>query len=75
MPGDTKAEAVSPRGARFGLLIGIFVAGAFVATNFTVLNIGPKLALEMAPASLLEWTLVGSVLGLVYKPLTRARNL
>ncbi|HYL46875.1 MAG TPA: hypothetical protein VEU52_07595 [Candidatus Limnocylindrales bacterium] len=55
-------------GARFGILIGIFVAVYFVGTNFTTLNIGPRLAAVQAAGALIEWTLVGIVIGLVYKP-------
>lgn len=55
-------------GARFGLLVAIFVIFDFVGPNFVTLNIGPKLALSQAAASLFEWPLVGMTIGLVYKP-------
>ena len=56
-------------GARFGALIGIFVVCAFVLHNYVNLNIGLKLALEQAVAYFLQWTIVGIVIGLIYKPL------
>jgi hypothetical protein len=55
-------------GARLGLLFGIFMAGAFVGVNYATINIGGKLALELAASELVEWTLVGIVVGLIYKP-------
>ena len=54
-------------GARFGALIGTFMMFAHVAHNYVNLNIGPKLAFEMAAAELSQWTIVGLVIGLIYK--------
>jgi hypothetical protein len=54
-------------GVRFGLLIGIFAACTHIADNYVVLQIGGTLAAKMALASLGEWTLVGLVIGLVYR--------
>ena len=56
-------------GARFGVLIGIFVVCAFVLHNYVNLNIGLKLALGQAVAYFLQWTIIGIVIGLIYKPL------
>ena len=56
-------------GARFGVLIGIFVVCAFVLHNYVNLNIGLKLALGQAAAYFVQWTIVGIVIGLIYKPL------
>ena len=56
-------------GARLGLLFGIFMAGAFVAVNYATINISGKLALEIGLSEPIEWTLVGVVVGFVYKPL------
>ena len=56
-------------GARFGVLIGIFVVCAFVLHNYVNLNIGLKLALGQAGAYVVQWTVVGIVIGLIYKPL------
>jgi hypothetical protein len=56
-------------GARFGVLIGLFVVCAFVLHNYVNLNIGLKLALGQAVAYFVQWTIVGTVVGLIYKPL------
>src|SRR5271155_963542 len=56
-------------GARFGVLIGIFVVCAFVLHNYVNLNIGLKLALGQAVTYFLQWTIIGIVIGLIYKPL------
>ena len=55
-------------GARVGILIGIF-AVCNVLHNYVNLNIGLKLALGQAAAYFLQWTIVGIVIGLIYKPL------
>ena len=57
-------------GLRLGALIGVFVACAFVGTNYVILNIGGKLAFEEAAGSFVQWTLVGIVIGLLYRPLS-----
>jgi hypothetical protein len=56
-------------GARLGLLIGIFVVCAFVLHNYVNLNIGLKLALGQAVVYFVQWTIVGIVVGLIYRPL------
>jgi hypothetical protein len=56
-------------GARFGVLIGAFVVCAFVLHNYVNLNIGLKLALGQALAYFVQWTIIGIVIGLIYKPL------
>ena len=56
-------------GARFGVLIGIFVVCAFVLHNYVNLNIGLKLAVGQAVAYFVQWTIIGIVIGLIYKPL------
>lgn len=56
-------------GARFGVLIGIFVVCGFVLHNYVNLNIGLKLALGQAVVYFVQWTIVGIVIGLIYKPL------
>jgi hypothetical protein len=55
-------------GTRLGALIGIFVACVFVGTNYVVLNIGGKLALEQGVGAFVQWTIVGLVIGLIYRP-------
>jgi hypothetical protein len=64
-----QGESGAAAGARFGVLIGIFVVCAFVLHNYVNLNIGLKLALMQAVAYFLQWTIVGIVIGLIYKPL------
>jgi hypothetical protein len=56
------------KGARLGVLIGIF-AVCNVLHNYMNLNIGLKLALGQAAAYFVQWTIVGIVIGLIYKPL------
>ena len=56
-------------GARFGVLIGLFVVFAFVLHNYVNLNIGLNLALGQAAAYFFQWIVVGIVIGLIYKPL------
>jgi hypothetical protein len=55
-------------GARFGVLIGIFVVCASVLHNYVNLNIGLRLALGQAVAYFFQWTIIGIVIGLIYKP-------
>ena len=55
-------------GARFGALIGVFVVCAFVVHNYVNLNISLTLALMQAGAYFVQWTVVGAVIGLLYKP-------
>src|SRR5262245_48602803 len=57
------------QGARFGALLGAFVVCAFVLHNYVNFNIGLKLALGQAVAYFLQWTVVGIVIGLIYKPM------
>ena len=57
-------------GVRFGVLIGIFVVCAFVLHNYVNLNIGLKLALMQAASYFVQWTIVGIVIGLIYKPIS-----
>jgi hypothetical protein len=56
-------------GSRFGALIGVFAVGSFVLHNYVNLNIGLRLTLLQAVAYFVEWTVVGLVIGLVYRPL------
>jgi len=55
-------------GARFGVLIGIFAVGSFVIHNYVNLNIGLKLTLQQAVAYFVQWTIIGIVMGLIYRP-------
>lgn len=56
------------QGARFGALIGVFVICAFVVHNYVNLNISASLMLMQAVAYFVEWTVVGTVMGLLYEP-------
>ena len=55
-------------GMRFGLLIGVFAAGAFILHNYVSLNIGLRLALLQAFAYFVQ--LLGStvVIALIHRP-------
>jgi hypothetical protein len=55
-------------GARFGALIGVFSVCSFVVHNYVDLNIGLTLTLQQAAAYLIEWTVTGMVMGLIYRP-------
>jgi hypothetical protein len=55
-------------GAHFGALIGVFAVCAFVVHNYVNLNIGLELTLQQALAYFVEWTVVGIVIGLIYRP-------
>lgn len=57
-------------GARFGLLVGLFALGAFVVHNYVNLNIGLGITGQQAVAYLVEWLVVGVVIGLFYRPNT-----
>lgn len=60
-------------GAGFGALIGVFAVGAFVLHDFVSLNIGATLSMVSALAYLIQWTIVGLVIGLIYRPTARGR--
>jgi hypothetical protein len=55
-------------GLRFGVLIGVFAVCSFVIHNYVNLNIGMKLTLQQSIAYFIEWTVVGVVIGLLYRP-------
>jgi hypothetical protein len=59
-------------GARFGMLLGVFIAAIFAGVNYATLNIGRRHSLYMAVAGFVEWTLAGVVIGLVYRPAASA---
>ena len=61
-------------GIRFGFLLGVFVVFAFAGVNYAVLNIGRRLAVMTAAAGLVEWLLIGTVIGAVYKPAAGSRR-
>jgi cytochrome d ubiquinol oxidase subunit I len=55
-------------GIRFGLLLGVFVATVFSGVNYATLNVGLGLAIVTGAAGLVEWTLLGTIIGLIYRP-------
>jgi hypothetical protein len=57
-----------PEGARFGVLMGLVMAGYVAGVDYATMNLGKRIALEYAAAGLGEWIVVGAVIGLVYKP-------
>jgi hypothetical protein len=63
-----RAGSSAAGGAIFGVLIGLFAVGAFVLHNYVNLNIGIRITLFSAAAYMLEWTVVGVILGLIYRP-------
>jgi hypothetical protein len=63
-----KGGSGAAEGFRFGLLIGIFFACAVVGDEYVTLNIGRELAIAMALGRIFGWVIVGTTIGLVYKP-------
>jgi len=63
-----RAASGVAEGAGFGALIGIFAVCVFVLHNYVNLNIGLKLTLQQAAAYFIEWTVVGILLGVIYRP-------
>ena len=57
------------QGLKFGALIGLFSVCSFVIHNYVNLNIGVRLTIGQAVAYFVEWTIVGVVIGLIYRPL------
>jgi len=61
-------------GARFGALIGVLMVGYVSIVNYAVMSFGRKVTGAMSLATLVEWILIGIVIGLVYKPLPGAKT-
>ena len=61
-------------GARFGMLVGVFMACACEAVNFAILNIGVKLGFYLVVSAFVQWTLVGIAIGITSKP-SRGREI
>jgi hypothetical protein len=55
-------------GATLGALMGVFTVCIFVIHNFVNLNIGVKLTVYQGIAYFVQWIIVGSAIGLIYKP-------
>jgi hypothetical protein len=58
-------------GARFGAAVGVFVGGYAGLVYWAVLRIGRNLAITMGAVGLVEWLILGVIIGLVYKPATK----
>jgi hypothetical protein len=54
-------------GARFGALIGVFAIGTFTVHNYANLNIGWKLTVQQSLAYFVQWVVVGTVIGWIYR--------
>jgi hypothetical protein len=52
-------------GAIFGVLTGVFAIGSFVLHNYVNMNIGIEITLQSSIVYLVQWTLVGAVIGMV----------
>jgi hypothetical protein len=55
-------------GMRFGVLFGVFAAAFYAGVSYATLNIGRRMALDLAVAGFVEWILVGTAIGLAYAP-------
>jgi hypothetical protein len=55
-------------GLQFGVLMGVFTVGYIAIGNYVVMKVGRRLTLYMGVAGLLEWTLIGMTIGLIYRP-------
>jgi len=55
-------------GAVFGGLIGLYAICSFVLHNYVNLNIGLTITVDSAIAYMVEWMVVGIVIGVIYKP-------
>jgi len=62
-----EAGTGAAQGMRFGALLGAFVGVLFASISYGTLNIGRKLTGMMAVAGIVEWILVGTVIGVVYR--------
>ncbi len=61
-------------GARFGALLGVFLGVFFASISYGTLNIGRRLPAMMLVAAIVEWSVVGSVIGVVYRPVRSKRG-
>jgi hypothetical protein len=61
-------------GLRFGAAVGVFMAGYSALVSWAVLNITRALAYRLVAAALVEWLIVGLVIGLVYKSSSMPRR-
>lgn len=64
---SNRGRSGAAAGARFGVLMGVFVVCASVFHNYVNLNIGLRLVVGQAVAYFFQWIVIGTVIGLVYK--------
>ncbi len=62
-----ESKGGAAEGVRFGALLGVFVGSLLSSISYGTLNIGRKLTAMMAVAGFVEWILVGTVIGAVYR--------
>jgi hypothetical protein len=60
-------------GARFGAAIGIFAGVYFGGVSWSVLKIGRDLGTALIIVGVIEWFLVGLIIGLIYRPAAAAK--
>jgi len=65
--GSSLTEAI-----KFGVVIALLMAAYSSGTNFGTMRIGKQMALTYAAGGFGEWLLVGTAIGLVYKPVAGA---
>jgi hypothetical protein len=62
-----ESKGGAAEGMRFGVLLGVLLGVLFSSISYGTLNIGRKLTAMMAVAGIVEWILVGTVIGAVYR--------
>lgn len=62
-----ESKGGAAEGMRFGALLGVFLGVLFASISYGTLNIGRKLTAMMAVAGIVEWMLVGTAIGAVYR--------
>ena len=55
-------------GMRFGVLVGLVMVGYVAGVNYAIMNIGKRMAVYYGLAALVEWVIVGVIIGSVYRP-------
>ena len=55
-------------GVRFGICMGLFAAGYAAIVGYSLTNIDHYLGAHLAIANFAEWTINGTVIGLIYRP-------
>jgi len=62
-----ESKGGAAEGMRFGALIGVFAGVLCPRISYGTMNIRRKLTAMMAAAGVVEWILVGTVIGAVYR--------